>query len=51
VLANQQLRDQRDASRPVGALVKADDAIEVSTDGLTPEEVITQLEKIVRSKL
>jgi cytidylate kinase len=51
VLANQQLRDQRDASRAVGALRKADDAIEVSTDGLTPDEVITRLEQIVRSKL
>jgi cytidylate kinase len=51
VLANQQLRDQRDASRAVGALVKADDAIEVSTNGLSPEEVITCLEAIVRSKL
>jgi CMP/dCMP kinase len=50
VLANQQLRDQRDAARPVGALIKADDAIEVFTDGLTPEEVVTQLEQIVRSK-
>ena len=51
VLANQQLRDQRDASRAVGALRKADDAIEVSTDGLSPEEVIARLEQIVRSKL
>ncbi|MCI0332947.1 MAG: (d)CMP kinase [Planctomycetes bacterium] len=50
VLANQQLRDQRDAARPVGALVKADDAIEVSTDGLTPDEVVAELERIVRSK-
>jgi cytidylate kinase len=50
VLTNQQLRDQRDASRSVGALVKADDAIEVSTDGRTPEEVVAELERIVRSK-
>jgi cytidylate kinase len=50
VLANQQLRDQRDASRPVGALVKADDAIEVFTDGLSQDEVIARLERIVRSK-
>jgi cytidylate kinase len=51
VLANQQLRDQRDASRAVGALRKADDAIEVSTDGLSPEEVIARLEEIVRARL
>jgi len=50
VLANQRLRDHRDSSRSVGALVKAEDAIEVFTDGLTPEEVVIQLERIVRSK-
>jgi len=50
VLANQRLRDLRDASRAVGALVKADDAIEVSTDGLAPQEVIEKLEAIVRGK-
>lgn len=50
VLETQRLRDHRDRSRSVGALVKAADAIEVSTDGLTPEEVVAELEKIVRSK-
>jgi cytidylate kinase len=50
VLQNQRLRDDRDRSRPVGALVKADDAIEVSTDGLSPDEVVARLEEIVRSK-
>jgi CMP/dCMP kinase len=50
VLANQRLRDYRDHSRPVGALVKAADAIEVSTDGLTPDEVVARLEEIARSK-
>jgi len=50
VLANQRLRDQRDASRPVGALVKADDAVEVTTDGMSPDEVVSRLEEIVRSK-
>jgi cytidylate kinase len=49
VLANQRLRDHRDATRSIGALVKAADAIEVSTDGLSPEEVIARLEQIVRS--
>jgi cytidylate kinase len=49
VLANQRLRDHRDATRAVGALMKADDAIEVSTDGLTAEEVIARLEHIARS--
>jgi cytidylate kinase len=50
VLANQRLRDHRDATRPIGALLKADDAIEVSTDGLSPDEVIARLEQIARSK-
>jgi cytidylate kinase len=50
VLANQRLRDHRDATRPVGALVKAHDAVEVSTDGLSPEQVVARLEQIVRSK-
>ncbi len=49
VLINQRLRDHRDSIRSVGALVKAEDAIEFSTDGLSPEEVVTQLEQIVRS--
>lgn len=50
VLANQRLRDHRDESRQVGALRKAADAIEVSTDGLSPDEVVAKLEQIVRLK-
>jgi cytidylate kinase len=50
VLANQRLRDHRDLTRPVGALMKAENAIEVSTDGLAPDEVVAKLEQIVRSK-
>jgi len=51
VLAQQDERDQRDAARPVGALVKAADASEVSTDGLTLDQVVDRLEEIVRSKI
>jgi CMP/dCMP kinase len=50
VLSNQRLRDQRDASRAIGALRKADDAIELSSDGLSQEEVVSRLEEIVRSR-
>ena len=50
VLENQRLRDHRDLSRPVGALMKAEDAIEVSTDGLTPDQVVARLEQIVHSR-
>jgi cytidylate kinase len=48
VLAQQADRDRRDAARPVGALIKAADAVEVWTDGLTPDAVIDRLEAIVR---
>jgi cytidylate kinase len=51
VLENQRLRDERDSARAVGALRKADDAIEVATDGLSRDEVVDKLEQIVRSKL
>ena len=50
VLAAQHHRDERDRTRDVGALVIADDAIEVSTTGLSPAEVVARLEEIVRSK-
>jgi cytidylate kinase len=42
-------RDQRDATRRVGRMRKADDAVEVNTDGMTPEQVVDRLEGIVRS--
>ena len=51
VLAQQLDRDQRDATRPVGALIKADDAVEVLTDGLTPEGVVERLEEIVGARV
>ena len=50
VLTQQDERDRRDESRPVGRLIKADDAIEVLTDGLTLEQVVDQLEQIARQK-
>jgi len=50
VLSQQDERDQRDATRRVGALVKAADALEVFTDHLTFEEVIDRLERIVRER-
>ena len=47
VLAQQELRDERDRSRPVGALRKAEDAVEVNTDGLETEQVVRRLMDIV----
>lgn len=51
ILAQQTERDQRDATRPVGPLRKADDATLVLTDGLTLEEVVLKLETIVRERM
>jgi cytidylate kinase len=50
VLSAQHIRDERDRTRPVGALMIAADAIEVSTNGLSPAQVVARLEDIVRSK-
>jgi len=50
VLAQQMERDERDATRADGPLRKADDAIEISTDGLEEDEVVERLEQIVRSR-
>ena len=43
-------RDKRDATRRVGRMHKADDAVEVDTDGMTFEQVVDRLEEIVRSR-
>ncbi len=51
VLAQQARRDASDAQRKVGPMIAADDAIEVSTDGLSPSEVVDQLEAIVRQRM
>lgn len=51
VLAAQELRDHRDRTRAVGPLVRADDAVEIITDGLEPEQVVARLESIVRAKM
>ncbi|MFO0819212.1 MAG: (d)CMP kinase [Pirellulales bacterium] len=47
VLAQQMRRDKSDAARKVGPLVAAADATEVKTDGLTCEQVVDELERIV----
>ncbi|TWT90682.1 Cytidylate kinase [Pseudobythopirellula maris] len=50
VLEKQRERDDRDSSRPVGALTKATDAIEFCTDGLEPDEVVERLMEIVADR-
>lgn len=49
VLENQRLRDERDATRPVGALRKTADAVELNTDGMSHQEVVERLLEIVES--
>ena len=49
VLAQQNLRDERDGNRDVGALRPAEDAIQICSDGLSPEMVIDRLEQIARA--
>ena len=44
-------RDHLDSSREVAPLLKAEDAVEVITDGLSVEEVITVLEDHVRARV
>ena len=51
ILAAQQRRDTEDASRAVGPLLRAEDAVEVLTDGLTREQVVDRLEALVRSRM
>lgn len=48
VLGEINRRDTGDATRTVGPLVRAADAIEVSTDGLSIDQVVDRLEAIAR---
>ncbi|MEY4177108.1 MAG: Cytidylate kinase [Planctomycetota bacterium] len=51
ILAQQQLRDERDAARTCGPLAAARDSIEVLTDGLSPDQVVDRLEALARRSL
>jgi cytidylate kinase len=51
VLQDQIRRDHQDATRPVGALRQAEDAIEVYTDEMSTDQVVDFLEAIVRSRM
>jgi CMP/dCMP kinase len=50
VLAAQERRDREDATRAVGPLLPAADAVQVCTDGMTLEQVVARLESLVRNK-
>lgn len=51
VLVMQNHRDLRDSGREVGRLERAIDAVEFFTDDLSTEEVVDQLEALVRRKM
>jgi cytidylate kinase len=51
VLRKQRMRDERDLQREFGGLIKSEDSIEVRTDSCTPDEVVAELERIVRERL
>jgi CMP/dCMP kinase len=51
VLDQQSQRDLGDASRSVGPLKRAADAVEILTDGLSPAAVIDRLEQLVRERM
>jgi len=50
VLAEMRLRDQRDTTRTVAPLRPADDAIEIDTSGLRPDEVVSRIAAVVRAR-
>lgn len=51
ILAAQEQRDREDSTREVGPLIRAEDAMEVLTDGLTQEQVVARLEELVRARM
>ena len=50
ILAAQRRRDHEDASRAVGPLLPAADAVKVVTDGLSEDAVVNLLESLARGK-
>jgi cytidylate kinase len=51
ILARQNERDARDAGRRMGPLAAAPDAVMLSTDGLSPSEVVDRLESLVLGRM
>ena len=43
-------RDERDSSRELAPLIKAEDAFEIKTDNLSIEEVISEITKLEQSR-
>lgn len=51
VLADQRARDLRDSSRAIAPLRRAEDAVEINTDGLSIEEVIDRVMELLTARL
>jgi cytidylate kinase len=50
VLAGMRLRDHLDSSRSAAPMVRAADAVEVDTDGRSPEQVIEHIVQLARAR-
>ncbi len=50
VIEEMRERDQRDSTRAVAPLRRADDAVEIDTGGLTPGEVVARMAEVVRTR-
>jgi CMP/dCMP kinase len=50
VLAEMRVRDERDSRRAIAPLRRADDALEIDTSELMPEEVVDRMAKVVRDR-
>jgi cytidylate kinase len=50
VLADMAARDERDRTRAVAPLRRADDALEIDSSGLTPDQVISKMLAVVRER-
>ncbi len=51
IVREQETRDSQDLARPVGRLMKAEDAVEVNTDQQSLDQVVDRLEKIVKARM
>ena len=50
VLEEMRVRDERDSRRAVAPLRKAEDAVEIDSAGLTPDEVVDRMASVVRAR-
>jgi cytidylate kinase len=50
VIADMRIRDERDSTRAVAPLRRAEDAIAIDTGGMSPAEVVSRMAVIVRER-